>query len=235
MKGKIYLFPSTLGDSPTDRNIPPHHIELLKTMRHFVVEDLRTARRFLKKACPEIIIDDLIFHELNEHTPENEIFQLLEPAQQGNDMALISEAGLPCVADPGAAFVEFAHALNIRVIPLPGPSSVYLALMASGMNGQNFSFTGYLPIDKKERAFRIKQLESDAWQKDQTQIFIETPYRNNQLLEALLHTCKSETRLCVAMNITLGDEWICSQTVEKWRKSKTPDLQKKPAVFLLYR
>lgn len=235
MKGKLYLFPATLGDSPIDRNLPSYHLQLLTQIRHYVVEDLRSARRFLKKACPQIVIDELAFYELNEHTRENEIFQILGPLQKGSDMALLSEAGLPCVADPGAALVEFAHEMKIRVVPLPGPSSIYLALMASGMNGQNFAFNGYLPIDKKERATRIRQLEAEAWQKNQTQAFIETPYRNSQLLESLLSQCRPDTKLCVAVNLTLPDEWICSQSIERWKKGNRPDLQKKPAVFLISR
>lgn len=235
MKGTLYLFPATLGDSPIDRNLPAHHLKILIKSRYFVVEDLRTARRFLKKACPEIVIDELSFNLLNEHTPEGDIQQLLDPAINGNDLVLLSEAGLPCVADPGAALVKLAHQSGIRVVPLVGPSSIFLALMASGMNGQNFAFIGYLPIDKRERAARIRQLEAEAYQKDQTQVFIETPYRNNQLLETLLQVCRPETRICVAANLTLHDEWIVSQRVERWKNSQKPDLQKKPVVFLLYR
>ena len=235
MKGILYLFPATLGDSPVDRSLPSHHLQILKESRHFIVEDLRSARRFLKKACPEIVIDDLSFALLNEHTPEEDVKMLLEPAKTGNDLVLLSEAGLPCVADPGAALVTLAHQSGIRVVPLVGPSSIYLALMASGMNGQNFAFAGYLPIDKRERSLKIRQLEADAYHKDQTQIFIETPYRNNQLLEALVHDCRPETRICVAVNLTLEDEWIKSQSVVEWRKMSKVDLQKKPAVFLLYR
>jgi 16S rRNA (cytidine1402-2'-O)-methyltransferase len=234
MKGKLYLFPATLGESPIDESLPSHHLHYLKSTRHFIVEELRSARRFLKKAYPEIVIDDLSFSMLNEHTSSTEILQLLEPLKQGHDVILLSEAGLPCVADPGAALVALAHEAAITVIPLVGPSSIYLALMASGMNGQHFVFHGYLPIDKRERNARLKQLEADAWIKDQTQIFIETPYRNLQMLEALLQACKPETRICIAMNLTLQDEWIRSQTVEKWKKGNVPEINKKPAVFLLY-
>lgn len=234
MKGILYLFPATLGDSPIERNLPAHHLHLLKDSRHFIVEDLRSARRFLKKACPEIVIDNLSFSLLNEHTLAGEVGQLLNPAIEGNDLILLSEAGLPCVADPGAELVKTAHESGIKVVPMVGPSSILLALMASGMNGQNFAFAGYLPIDKKERIIRIKQLEADAYQKDQTQIFIETPYRNNQLLEALLQVCRPETHICIAASLTLDDEYIVSKSVEKWRKGQKPDLGKKPAVFLLY-
>ncbi len=235
MKGKLYLFPATLGDSPIDRSLPTYHLHLLKDIKFFIVEDLRTARRFLKKASPEINIDDRTFNLLNEHTPEEDIMPLLDPALEGNNLVLLSEAGLPCVADPGAALVKLAHEAGIRVVPLVGPSSVFLALMASGMNGQHFVFHGYLPIDKRERANRIRQIESEAWQKDQTQIIIETPYRNNQLFEAILQTCKDDTVLCLAVNLTMDDEFISSQTVKGWKRNQPPDFHKKPAVFLLYR
>jgi 16S rRNA (cytidine1402-2'-O)-methyltransferase len=235
MKGTLYLFPATLGDSPIDRNLPSHHLQILINLRHFIVEDLRSARRFLKKACPDTVIDELSFSLLNEHTPGNEIPGLLGPAKEGHDLGLLSEAGLPCVADPGSALVALAHEAGIRVVPLVGPSSIFLALMASGMNGQNFAFHGYLPVEKRERVQRIHQLENEAFLKDQTQIFIETPYRNIQLLESLLQACKPDTRLCVAVNLTLEDEWIISQPVAKWRGKGLPDIGKKPAVFLLYR
>ena len=235
MKGRLYLFPATLGDSPVSRNLPSDHLMILRNSRHFIVEDVRSARRFLKKACPDIVIDDLVFSILNEHTDPGEIVSLLEPAKQGNDLILLSEAGLPCVADPGAALVALAHEAGIRVIPLVGPSSIYLALMASGMNGQNFAFNGYLPIDKRDRAARIRQLEAEAHQKDQTQIFIETPYRNIQLLEAMVQSCKPETRICVAVDLTLETELIISQTVAMWRRKGMPDLGKRPAVFLIYK
>jgi 16S rRNA (cytidine1402-2'-O)-methyltransferase len=233
MKGKLYLFPATLGDSPADQSLPSFHLQLIKDKRYFVVEELRSARRFLKKICPEIVIDDLNFSLLNEHTAFSELTGMLAPALDGNDMVLLSEAGLPCVADPGASLVALAHEHGIRVVPLTGPSSLYLALMASGMNGQNFVFHGYLPVDQRERGQRIKQLESDSRSKDQTQIFIETPYRNNQLLQAILQTCKPDTRLCVAVDLTLQSEWVKSQSVGKWNKGSIPDLNKRPAVFLI--
>ena len=192
MKGKLYLVPSTLGEESPLNVLPPVIAQTIEKLKYFIVEDIKTARRFLKKVNLEIVIDDLSFQVLNEHTPEQEIPSLLAPLVQGNDAGLLSEAGLPCVADPGAMLVSFAHEKGIRVIPLPGPSSVFLALMASGFNGQNFAFHGYLPINKPERIQKIKELETAVYLKDQTQIFIETPYRNNQMLEALGSVCKPE-------------------------------------------
>jgi 16S rRNA (cytidine1402-2'-O)-methyltransferase len=235
MKGRLYLFPATLGESPIGESLPSHHLLYLKATKYYIVEELRSARRFLRKADPGIVIDDLSFSLLNEHTAAGDLIQLLGPLNRGEDVILLSEAGLPCVADPGAQLVALAHEAGIRVIPLVGPSSIYLALMASGMNGQNFAFHGYLPVDKRERSSRIRQLESDAWQKDQTQIFIETPYRNRQMLDTLLQVCRPDTRICIAANLTQPGEWIRSQRVEKWKKETLPDLNKKPAVFLIYR
>jgi 16S rRNA (cytidine1402-2'-O)-methyltransferase len=235
MKGTLYLIPSTLGDAPPQESIPAGNLQVIEKLRYFIVEDVRTARRFLKKALPSINIDGLIFQVLNEHTPVPEIAALLEPLLAGNDTGLLSEAGLPCVADPGALLVGHAHESGIRIVPLTGPSSIFLALMASGFNGQNFAFSGYLPIDKRERAAKIRELESMAYQSDQAQIFIETPYRNQQMMEALLETCHAQTRICLAVNLTMPDEVILSRTAEQWKKLKWPDIHKKPAVFLIYR
>jgi 16S rRNA (cytidine1402-2'-O)-methyltransferase len=235
MKGILYLIPSSLGDTPSSENLPVINLQVIGNLRHFVVEDLRTARRFLKKILPGIIIDELSFQILSEHTPLQEISLLLAPALEGMDIGLLSEAGLPCVADPGALLVSHAHENGVKIVPLTGPSSIFLALMASGLNGQNFAFSGYLPIDKKERAAKIKLLESYAYEHDQTQIFIETPYRNQQMMEALLETCRPQTRICIAVNLTMPDEFILTLNTEQWKRAKRPDFQKKPAVFLLYR
>lgn len=235
MKGSLYLVPSTLGDVPSSGSIPEINLGIIENLRYFVVEDVRTARRFLKKILPAININELSFQILNEHTPLMAVAELLNPALEGNDMGLLSEAGLPCVADPGALLVSRAHESGVRIVPLTGPSSIFLALMASGFNGQNFAFSGYLPIDKKERAAKIRELESFAYELDQTQIFIETPYRNQQMMEALAETCRPQTRICLAVNLTLPDEFIISRTAEHWKRLKWPDIQKKPAVFLLYR
>jgi 16S rRNA (cytidine1402-2'-O)-methyltransferase len=235
MKGTLYLIPSALGDSASSADFPGVNLRVIEKLRHFVVEDARTARRFLKKILPAIKIDDLSFQILDEHTQPQDVAVLLAPLMEGTDLGLLSEAGLPCVADPGALLVNFAHENGVKVVPLTGPSSVFLALMASGFNGQNFSFSGYLPIDKKERAVKIRELETLAFQQDQTQVFIETPYRNQQMMEALVETCRTQTRICIAVNLTMPDEMILSRTVEQWKRLKWPEIQKKPAVFLIYR
>jgi len=235
MKGTLYLLPSTLGETSPINVIPEYNLRIAEKLNHFIVEDLRTARRFLKKILPAINIDSLSFHILNEHTRPEEVASMLAPLLEGHDMGILSEAGLPCVADPGALLVSQAHENGVKVVPLTGPSSVFLALMASGFNGQNFAFHGYLPIDKKDRIAKIKDLEKDVYQHDQTQIFIETPYRNQQMMEALVETCHSQTRICLAVNLTMPDEMILTRTVEQWKQMKWPEIQKKPAVFLLYR
>jgi 16S rRNA (cytidine1402-2'-O)-methyltransferase len=235
MKGKLYLIPSTLGDVPSSGSLPEINLRIIEKLRYFVVEDVRTARRFLKKILPAINIDGLSFQILDEHTKPDNVSSFLEPALEGKDMGLLSEAGLPCIADPGALLVSLAHENGVKIVPLTGPSSVFLALMASGFNGQNFAFSGYLPIDKKEKAAKIRELEALAYQQDQTQIFIETPYRNQQMMEALVETCRLQTRICIAVNLTMPDEMILTRTAGQWKMTKWPDIQKKPAVFLLYR
>jgi 16S rRNA (cytidine1402-2'-O)-methyltransferase len=235
MKGILYLIPSALGDAPSPPDFPEINLKVIETLHHFVVEDVRTARRFLKKILPAIIIDNLSFQILDEHTKPEEVSVLLAPAIEGENMGLLSEAGLPCVADPGALLVSYAHENGVKIVPLTGPSSVFLALMASGFNGQNFAFSGYLPVDKKEKASKIRELEVSAYLQDQTQIFIETPYRNQQMMEALVETCRLQTRICIAVNLTMPDETIITRTIEQWKRMKWPEIQKKPAVFLLYR
>jgi len=234
MKGNLYLIPAGLGEQADSGALPANLPQVIGKIRYFIVEDIRSARRFLKKAVPAIIIDDLTFLVLNEHTRLNDQPDLLAPLHSGYDTALLSEAGMPCIADPGATLVSLAHEAGIRIIPLAGPSSLLLALAASGFNGQRFAFAGYLPIDGRERIQKIKSLENDAYQKDQTQIFIEAPYRNNQMLKALLENCQPATRLCVAANLTLPGEFIISRTIDHWNRRPWPDIHKKPAVFLLY-
>jgi len=235
MKGTLYLIPSAIGDESSSASFPEINLKVIENLHHFVVEDVRTARRFLRKILPGLVIDSLSFQILNEHTPPAEVSALLAPVMEGADLGILSEAGLPCVADPGALLVSHAHEKGIKIVPLTGPSSVFLALMASGFNGQNFAFSGYLPIDKKEKAAKIRELEVLAYQKDQTQIFIETPYRNQQMMEALVETCRLQTRICIAVNLTMPDEMIFTRTTEQWKRLKWPEIQKKPAVFLLYR
>ncbi|MDP4205952.1 MAG: SAM-dependent methyltransferase [Bacteroidota bacterium] len=234
MKANIYLIPSLLGDVPYSKVIPEEIRTQVKALRYFIVEDLRSARRYLKHLDREINIDELVFFELNEHTRPEEIEAYIKPAAEGNDIGIISEAGCPGVADPGADVVRLAHMKGIRVIPMVGPSSILLAMMASGFNGQSFAFNGYLPVKKNERQKRIRQLEARSATENQTQIFIEAPYRNMQMLQDLIETCDSHTMLCVACDLTLDTEFIRSLTIEQWKKMN-PELHKRPAIFLLYR
>lgn len=232
MKGILYLVPNTLGNQDTSTTIPAIVPEKISKIRVFIVEDLRNARRYLKRLNREIVIDDLTFHELNEHTPQGEIPAFLNQAMNGSDTAVISEAGLPGVADPGAAVVRMAHERGIKVIPLTGPSSILLSLMASGLNGQNFAFQGYLPVKKPDRIRKIREIEQVAIRKGETQIFIEAPYRNDNLLADILESCHSSTQLCIAADITLDSEFIKTQAVSNWKKKK-PSLHKRPVIFLL--
>lgn len=230
----LYLIPVTLGDTPVEKVIPSFNTTVASDLKYFIVENVRSARRFLKKSNPDIDIDTLTFYELNKHTDPNQIVSYLTPMKSGENMGVISEAGCPAVADPGADVVAIAQQEGYRVVPLVGPSSILMAIMASGFNGQSFSFHGYLPIDAGERIKKLKQLETRAYNEDQTQIFIETPYRNLKLAEDILQHCKPQTRLCIAMNISCEDEFIVTQSVKAW-KGKLPDMHKKPTVFLIYR
>jgi 16S rRNA (cytidine1402-2'-O)-methyltransferase len=228
----LYLIPTTLGESPVEKVLPAEVMEVVKQLQYFVVENTRTARRHLKKMVPEIVIDDLDFKELNEHSKQFELEILLEPIRQGFDVGILSEAGCPGVADPGADLVRLAHMTGIKVIPLVGPSSILLSLMASGMNGQNFAFIGYLPVKPPERAKAIRDIERHSAKEKQTQIFIEAPYRNTKLLEDLLSICGEQTRLCMAVDLTLETEFVVTKTIASWKKS-VPDINKRPAIFLL--
>ena len=230
----LYLIPTSLGDTDFDRILPAHNKEIVSALRFFIVEDLRTARRFLKKTNPAIDIDSLIFFILNQHTTSLELSGFLQPMFAGNDMGVLSEAGCPAIADPGADVVAIAQKENFTVIPLVGPSSILLSLMASGFNGQSFAFVGYLPIDRTERSKALKKLENRAYSESQSQIFIETPYRNMKMLEEILVTCQPNTRLCIAVDITLETEYIKTKTVKEW-KTKLPDLNKRPCIFLIYK
>lgn len=231
---KLYLIPTSLGDTSFDRILPAYNKEVVSTLRFFIVEDIRTARRFLKKANPAIEIDSLTFFILNQHTTPEELSTFLHPMFEGNDMGVLSEAGCPAIADPGADIVAMAQKNNFEVIPLIGPSSILLSLMASGFNGQSFAFVGYLPIEHAERSKALKKLESRAYSEDQSQIFIETPYRNMKMLDQILQTCQSNTRLCIAVDITLDTEFIKTKTVKEW-KTQLPDLNKRPCIFLIYK
>jgi 16S rRNA (cytidine1402-2'-O)-methyltransferase len=231
MQGKIYIIPTTLGDSQISV-IPEKTVETVRNIRYFIVEDIRSARRYLSKIKMPVKIDELTFLELNEHTKPNDISELLVPALDGNNIGIISDAGVPCVADPGAVVIEYAHVKNIHVVPLVGPSSILLALMAAGMNGQNFAFAGYLPVKEQQRCQRIKFLEKRSKHENQTQVFIETPYRNMQLFKSFVSICNPSTKLCIAANITLADEFIKTMTIAEWEKYE-PDINKKPCIFIL--
>jgi len=234
MKGVHYLVPNTLGNPDTSATIPEGIKATVKPIRLFIVENVRNARRYLKRLDGEIQIDSLTFYELNEHTPVEDIPAFLERVEKGTDAAIISEAGVPGVADPGAAVVRLAHEKGIRVVPLTGPSSILLALMASGLNGQSFCFHGYLPVKRAERIRKIREIEQTALQKDETQLFIEAPYRNDALLNDILATCHPSTRLCIAADITMDTEFIFTRSAGNWKKKK-PALHKRPVMFLIGR
>lgn len=234
MQASLFLIPVTLGDTEHRRVLPEYNRDLIRGIRHFIVENIRTARRFLKKADPSIVIDELAFYELNKHTSPEEVASYLLPLSKGESVGVISEAGCPAVADPGADVVAIAQRKNYPVVPLVGPSSIILSVMGSGFNGQSFAFHGYLPIDAAERTHKIKQLEGRVYAENQTQLFIETPYRNNKLVDELIRTCRPSTRLCIASNITCEDEYIHTRPVKEWA-GKVPDLSKKPTIFLIYK
>lgn len=230
----LYLIPVLLDETSVEQVIPTYNIQLVSDLKFFIVENIRTARRFLKKCAPDINIDSLTFFELNKHTDKKDITSFLDPMKSGNSIGIMSEAGCPGVADPGADVAAIAQQKGYKVVPLVGPSSILMAIMASGFNGQSFSFHGYLPIDSNERINKIKQLEGRSYSENQTQIFIETPYRNIKLAEDILQHCKPKTKLCIASNITGEDELIVTKSIKEW-KGNLPDLNKKPTVFLLYR
>lgn len=234
MSPVLYLIPVTLGETAHDRVLPPYNGEVIRSLKYFIVEDVRTARRFLKKTDPSIVIDALSFAELNEHTPAAEVARMLAPMEAGASVGVMSEAGCPAIADPGSDVVAIAQGKGYRVVPLTGPSSIVMALMASGFNGQRFAFHGYLPVEASKRAERIKAIERRAYSAGETQIFIETPYRNGKLLDDLIRLCRPSTRLCVACNITCEDEVIRTLPLHEWRQIR-PDLNRKPAIFLMYK
>lgn len=230
----LYLIPTTLGDTELDKILPSGNAEIVSSIRYFIVENIRTTRRFLKKINREINIDEITFFELNQHTKPEEISRFLQPLKAGNDMGIISEAGCPAIADPGAYVVALAQTQNFNVVPLVGPSSILLSLMASGFNGQSFAFLGYLPVQQGERIKALKKMENRIYSEHQTQIFIETPYRNMKMLEDIIATCQPDTKLCIAADITLDTEFIKTKTVSAW-KNQFPDLNKRPTIFLIYK
>jgi len=228
---KVYLVPSVL-DELALQTIPTYLIDSVKDCQVIFAENERTTRRFLKSICKDIVIDDFEWFTIHKAEEEQKI-SFRQKIKEGKNIAIISEAGCPGIADPGQILVELAQQLNITVKPLVGPSSILLALMASGMNGQQFEFVGYLPIDNNERIITIKEIESSSAKKNSTEIFIETPYRNNQLIETLLKTCKATTKICIAAELTGTNEFVKTKTVADWQKEKI-DFHKKPVIFLLH-
>ena len=231
MNGRIYLIPVTLGGDDFLKVIPEKVISLTRRLRFFIVEDIRSARRFLRLIDKQFPIDNTIFFELNEHTAESDIVHYLEPVFSGSDIGILSEAGLPGIADPGAKIVALAHKKKIIVTPLSGPSSILLALISSGLNGQNFTFNGYLPVKPVERSAKLREIEKKAGE-GYAQIFMETPYRNQKMLESIITTCHSDTLLCIAADITLPGESIRTRRISEW-KSDLPSLNDKLVVFVM--
>lgn len=234
-KGVLYLIPTLLGEASIGESWPEGHRKTINNLKIFIVENLRSARRFLKLAGYGHPFDAVAFHLLNKHTANDELTSFLNPVLSGESIGLLSEAGCPCIADPGQLIVSQAHQMGVIVKPLVGPSSIMLALMASGMNGQAFQFHGYLPIQKPQRINQIKELEKYAQQTGTTQIFMETPFRNMQLLEDILKSCRQDTLLCIAADLTTPDEYIRTQSIGEWTRQALPMLHKRPAIFLLFR
>ena len=230
----LYLIPNLLGETPVEQVLPPYNREIILGIRHFIVEDVRTARRFLKLVDRSIDIDQLTFYTLNKHTNPDEVASMLKPLEEGNPMGVISEAGCPAVADPGADVVAIAQRKGLQIIPLVGPSSIILAVMGSGFNGQSFAFNGYLPIESEDRIRTLKKLEQRAYTENQTQLFIETPYRNAKMMADILKACRPQTHLCIAAGLTTKDEYIKTRTIKEWG-DKLPQIDKIPCIFLIYR
>lgn len=232
-KCALYLIPVMLGETEINSVLPQKNRDIITKIKYFIVENIRSARRFLKKNEKSIDIDELTFFELNEHTDKKIIADYLEPLKNGNSVGIISEAGCPAVADPGADIVAIAQQRGYKVVPLVGPSSIILSVMASGFNGQSFAFNGYLPVEVSQRIKALKKLENKVWNENQTQLFIETPYRNVKMFETIINNLRPQTKLCIAAGITCKNEFIKTMTVEKWKKQTLPDLARTPAVFLI--
>lgn len=232
--GSVYLIPNLLGESKIDEVLPAQVTSVVGSLTHFVVENEKSARRFIKQIAPQKSQQDLVISTINKHTAEVDISQLIEPCISGISIGIISEAGCPGIADPGAEVVRLAHQHKVRVIPMVGPSSILLAMMASGLNGQCFAFNGYLPIEKNERKKALKNLEKKSKEDNQSQIFIETPYRNDKMFADLIETLHPQTLLCIACDISLPSQTIRTQSIAKWRKTNL-SLQKRPAIFIIGR
>jgi len=234
LKTGLYLIPVTLGDVNPELTLPASVFDVIRNLDIFIVENAKTARRFLRKAGFEKSFDDVLLHEIDKHMENQDFGSIIDLLKTGKPVGLLSEAGTPCIADPGAGIVKLCQDNGIPVFPLVGPSSILLSLMGSGFNGQNFTFHGYLPIDNLELRKKIKAIEMAVYQNDQTQIFIETPYRNQKLFGNLLKTCSANTFLCLASELTTENEVIRSKSIAEWHKTRV-DLNKKPTVFLLYK
>lgn len=232
--GTLYLIPVPLAENAGAKSFTPFLSNTINQIREYIVENGKTARKFLKEAGLATPQSELIIHDYGKHNRDGDSSEFLKGLLAGNDAGLMSEAGCPGIADPGADIVAMAHKKGIRVVPLVGPSSILLALMASGFNGQSFTFHGYLPIDKGQRSSKLKELENLSGRFNQTQLFIETPFRNNAMMEEILKSCQAQTELCVACNLTAEDEFIQTKTISEW-KTQVPDLHKKPAIFLLFK
>jgi 16S rRNA (cytidine1402-2'-O)-methyltransferase len=231
--GTLYLIPVPLGPGAPADVLPPPVLQIVRTLDTYVAEHAKSARAFLKAAAHPLPLQQIAISELNEHTRDTDVAALLAPLLAGKDVGLISEAGCPAVADPGASLVALAQKEGIHVVPLIGPSSLLLALMASGLSGQNFAFHGYLPAKEDERKKRLKSLENESRQERRTQLFIETPYRNRQMFDAVVASCTPQTRLCIATDLSLLSESVRTKTIGEWKKGEAPDIDRRPTVFLL--
>ena len=232
MKGKLYLIPSSLSENVRPELFNPITLDIIKETKVFIVEKVKTSRRFIKALIKEKDIDECTFFELNKHSIEQDKEQFLQPATEGNDIALISEAGCPGIADPGAFICRLAHKKGIKTVPIPGPSSIYMALMASGLNGQHFEFHGYLNKERNERKRQLKEMETKSKKSKAAQIFMETPFRNQHIFDDVIHSCNSDTLFCIARNISESDELILTKTIREWKNAKI-DLNKRPCIFIL--
>ena len=233
MHPALYLIPVTLGETSIEQVLPSYNHEVIMGIRHFIVENIRSARRFLRQTDREFPIDESTFCEMGKHADARQFSQYLQPLREGNPVGVISEAGCPAVADPGADIVSIAQGEGLRVIPLVGPNSMIMAVMSSGLGGQSFAFNGYLPVEPADRAKRLKTLETRAWTEGQTQLFIETPFRNQKMFQSLLAVLRPQTRLCIAAGITTQEEYIRTLHISEWKSTKLPDLSKVPAIFLI--
>lgn len=233
-KGTLYLIPTTLGKTPFNNSLPEYTLEIIRQLDTFAVENIQSAIKFLQWVGGTVPEYNIEFYSLNKKTPEQEVFSILRPLKAGKNMGILSEAGAPSIADPGSTLVKMAHRNGIQVVPLIGPSSILLAMMASGFNGQSFSFHGYLPIDQKGRKQTLIQLEGESRRHNRSQIFMEAPYRNNEMLKTIINSCQPETKLCIATDITLESEHIISKEISEWKNKPLPDLHKRPTIFILY-